>query len=107
MDLPTIKEQTAKYLLVRDTTKNMVELTLVRMAKTHANILLDQLSSVDELYPMLIGFSYAVTITALFNEITDKGNTTVQEIFGLQVAILGELVDSEQGKALYEYYGQS
>ena len=105
MNLEYIIEQTAKYLLVRDSTKNLAELTLVRMAKTHATLLLEQLKAVDELYPLLIGFHYATTITALFNEITDRNVETVHEIFGLQVAILGELIDSEMGKELYRIYG--
>jgi len=116
MNLEYIWNRTAKYRSVRDVTKDMVQLTLIRIAKSNAQALIgiceetfpesiDTDCSSAMLTGIIIAMDHSVTTIALYDQITNSENPTVKEIFGLQVAILGELLDSDKGKALREMYG--
>ena len=103
--LDTIYNRTAKYRSLRDRKGLLVaELTLIRVAKTHAHNLLLLCESDDELLGIILGIDFMTTITALYAEVTD-GNETIREMFGLSVALLGELFESDEGKELIRKYG--
>jgi hypothetical protein len=105
MDFIRIYDKTAKYRSVREITKDMVSLTLVRIAKDNAYSLLAEIDgNMDAFKGLIIGYDHLTTTVALFKEITDDSNQAVHEIFGLAVAILGELFLSDMGTELLKSY---
>lgn len=117
IDLEEVYEKTAKYRSVRDVTTDMLHFTLIRIAKSNANMLIAQCEAFQADYPldtdydvaMFVGIiqtmDHQTTLVALHDQLTDGMNHTLKEIYALQVAILGELFLSDFGKEVRKSYG--
>jgi hypothetical protein len=105
-DIQSIHDRTLKYLEVkRGRSKTMAEQTLIRIATSNAEALERECENLDQFYGVVQAINHTLVTISLYDQLANQSNTHVKELYGFEVALLGELFLTESGKELLTQYG--